>query len=70
MGDKFLNVAGFRQMCGRAGRMGFDTKVLLITWVLLTIFTMQLWVLSILLYIIRGFYCSYCLLYVGFILLG
>lgn len=27
MGDKFLNVAGFRQMCGRAGRMGLDAKV-------------------------------------------
>ncbi len=24
MGDKFLNVAAFRQMCGRAGRMGLD----------------------------------------------
>jgi len=26
MGDKYLNVSGFRQMCGRAGRMGLDTK--------------------------------------------
>ncbi len=24
MGDKFINVATFRQMCGRAGRMGLD----------------------------------------------
>ncbi len=24
MGDKFINVAAFRQMCGRAGRMGLD----------------------------------------------
>ena len=30
MGDKFLNVAGFRQMCGRAGRMGLDAKVRLL----------------------------------------
>jgi superfamily II helicase len=27
MGDKFLNVSAFRQMCGRAGRMGLDAKV-------------------------------------------
>jgi replicative superfamily II helicase len=24
MGDQFINVANFRQMCGRAGRMGLD----------------------------------------------
>lgn len=26
MGDRFLTVSSFRQMCGRAGRMGLDQK--------------------------------------------
>ena len=26
MGDSSITVAGFRQMCGRAGRMGLDSK--------------------------------------------